>query len=136
MAYALALALLLSGLLWLGFEYFVRVEAEFGPMHHWLQSWWLKAHGVVAMIATWGFGVLWTVHIKRFWKQRNNRATGAAMFVLMLILIATGAALYYANGEQLRAGVSLLHWLLGLIASAALIAHVIVGHWSIHTDAG
>lgn len=132
--YVLALVLLLSGLLWLLFEHFVRVTSDFGPVHHWLQSWWLKMHGVCALIATWGFGVLWTMHIKRYWTQRKNRRTGAAMFTLMQLLIATGAALYYANGEGLREWVSLLHWILGVVATLALIAHSVAGHRSMNPN--
>ncbi len=133
-AYSLASVLLLSGLLWLAFEYFVRVEAEFGPVHHWLQFWWLKAHGTSAIAATWGFGVMWTVHIKRFWKQRKNRISGATMFALILTLIVSGAALYYATNEQLREWMSVLHWVLGLVAGIALIAHVICADRAADSD--
>ena len=124
--YALGLALLLSGGAWLLLEHFVRVNGDFGPMHHWAQPWLLKLHGVLAMFAVWGFGVLWTFHIRRAWRLRRHRGTGATMFAVMLVLALTGLLLYYAGDETLRSWSSAVHWIVGFAGAAALVAHGLV----------
>jgi hypothetical protein len=40
-----------SGALWLICHYFVRIEGEFGPAPHPLESWALRVHGAAAMLA-------------------------------------------------------------------------------------
>jgi hypothetical protein len=124
MVYLLASGLLLSGGLWLLLEHFVRVELEFGPERHWLQPWLLKAHGMVAALALWGFGVLWAVHVRRAWSLGRHRLSGGTMFAIAAWLAVSGVLLYYAGSDALRRWLSLLHWGVGLAAALALTLHV------------
>lgn len=124
MVYGLAAATLVSGLLWLWFEHYVRVAADFGPEHHPLQPWCMKLHGALALVAVWGFGTLWPQHIKRGWIQRQSqRATGATLFAVMSWLGISGVLLYYAGTDRMREVVSLGHWIVGLIGGIALLLH-------------
>lgn len=124
--YLVAAVLWASGLAWLLLENYVRIESDFGPVHHWSQAWLLKLHGVLAMFAVWGFGVMWTFHIRRAWRLRRHRASGGTMFTVVLTLSLTGLLLYYAGGETLRQWSSLVHWVIGLAAGLALIVHAII----------
>lgn len=124
--YALAGGVTLSGLLWLIFEHFVRIATDFGPEHHWLQHWWLVIHGVLAMAAVWGFGVLWPVHIRRAWHQRRHRYSGSTVFTFVSFLLVTGLLLYYGGGDRLREVASISHWIVGLAAAAALSVHIVI----------
>lgn len=122
--YLLATGTLISGMLWLWFEHFVRVAAEFGPEHHALQPWCMKLHGLLALLAVWGFGTLWPLHIKRGWAQRPaQRLTGATLFAALSWLGLSGVLLYYAGSDRLREAVSLGHWIVGLAGGIALLLH-------------
>ncbi|SFF39333.1 hypothetical protein SAMN04488120_103167 [Fontimonas thermophila] len=123
LVYILGLGLLLSGAGWLLLEHGVRVEGEFGPTHHWAQAWLLKAHGVLAMFAVWGFGVLWSFHIRPAWRLRRHRNSGGLLFASVSLLSISGLLLYYAGNETLRGLSSLVHWIIGFAGSIALIVH-------------
>ncbi|NGY04393.1 hypothetical protein [Solimonas terrae] len=124
--YLLAGGVTASGMLWLVFEHFVRVTAEFGPEHHWLQHWWLVVHGVLAMAAVWGFGVLWPIHIRRAWHQRRHRYSGGSVFGCVAFLLLSGLLLYYGGGDRLRDWTATAHWLIGLGAATALALHIVI----------
>lgn len=124
--YALAGGVLLSGLLWLLFEHFVRVASEFGPEHHWLQAWWLKLHGSLALAAVWGFGVLWPIHVRRAWNAHRHRRSGGTLFGTVSFLAITGLLLYYTGDDRLRAWVSLGHWIVGLLGVLVLGTHIVI----------
>jgi hypothetical protein len=122
--YALAAGTLASGMVWLWFEHFIRVDAEFGPVHHALQPWIMKLHGALALVAVWGFGMLWPLHIKRGWVQRHSqRSTGATLFAVMAWLGISGVLLYYTGNDRLREIVSVGHWIVGLVGAIALLLH-------------
>ncbi len=126
-AYALALCLLLSGGLWLLFEHFVRVSGTYGPERHLAQAWLLKLHGFTALFAVWGFGTLWTFHVRRAWENRRHRRSGGTVFLTTSALAITGVLLYYVGNDLLRSALSLAHWLIGCAAAAALALHAFWG---------
>lgn len=121
--YLVAALVTASGLLWLLFEHFVRNDQGFGPEHHWLQHWWLVAHGVLAMAAVWGFGVLWPIHVRRAWRQCHRRCSGGSVFTLLATLVISGLLLYYCGDDRTRGWISLGHWTLGLATALALAVH-------------
>lgn len=122
--YGAGLAALLSGLLWLLFEYFVRREGPFGLERHPLQHSWLVLHGAAALLMLWVFGLVWLAHVRRGWPRRRNRNSGAFMTASMTLLAASGWGLYYLGSEDWRPVLSLAHWLLGLAASLWLPIHI------------
>jgi cation transport ATPase len=119
--------LLLTGIVWLIFHYFVHTVGEFGPVTHPLEPWSLKIHGAAAMITLVILGTLIPGHIRRAWHARKNRTTGVVLIALIVVLIASGYALYYFGGEQTRPIISALHWILGLTFPATLIWHIWIG---------
>ena len=128
--YAMFVLLLVSGLLWLGFHYFVSLKTDFGDTHHLLEAWWLKLHGLAAMLALIGFGSLMPGHIRNAWQHRKNRGSGGSMVALMAVLAFTGYFLYYVGGEEIRQFTSVAHWLIGLALMPLLILHIVLGRRS------
>jgi hypothetical protein len=112
---------------WLLLDRFVRVPGEFGPEHHPAEHWMLIGHGVVA----YGFlivgGAMVPVHIMLGWNTRRNLKTGLTLAALLLLLATSALGLYYLGDEISRSWVSLIHWLVGLIAIPALLVHAIFG---------
>ncbi len=121
--YGIALGLWGSGVGWLALRYALRRDGQFGPEAHPLEPWALKAHGAFAFAALWLMGVVWAAHLVNGWRAGRRRWSGAVLFGLALLLIASGWLLYYAGDDQLRDGVSKLHWVAGLGAPLALLAH-------------
>ncbi len=119
--------LFMSGLLWLGFHYFIAVKTDFGDGPHPLQQWWLKLHGLAAMATLVIVGSLLPGHVRKAWQHHQNRLSGGVMVVLAGGLTLTGYALYYFGGEESRPIISATHWLIGIAAFPLLIAHIISG---------
>jgi hypothetical protein len=120
---ATGLVLWASGVGWLLFHYFVRVKGEFGPTQSPYEPWWLKLHGAAAFLMLFTLGLLWGVHVLKGWASGSRRVSGVALLGLLLALTGTGYLLYYAGGDELRAAVSLAHWIPGLALPALYLVH-------------
>lgn len=116
-----------SGALWLVFHYFLRVPGEFGETAHPLEQWWLRLHGLTAMLALVALGSLATNHMRLAWGRRKNLASGLAMLGFLVWLAATGYALYYFSSDGNAAWLPPLHWAAGLVLPAGLALHVLAG---------
>lgn len=116
-----------SGALWLLFHSFVRVATQWGEGPHPLESWWLRLHGLAAMLTLLALGSLLTTHAARAWRAGRNRASGSALGAALVLLTGTGYALYYFGGEQSRPVLSLVHWVFGGVAVVLIVAHVALG---------
>ncbi len=112
--YSVGALLILSGILWLIFHYFVRTEGEFGPTLHPLEPWWLRVHGIAAAAFLIGFGSVLPGHVQRAWGAARNRITGTIFFSVMLALIVTGYLLYYVGSDAVRSVMAIVHWAVGL----------------------
>jgi hypothetical protein len=123
--YASGWALLITGMLWLwlhGPRYLdPDAAAEPSPLEPWL----LRAHGAAALLAIFCWGGAVTQHVTSAWVARRHRSSGIGMLSVVLVLSVTGYLLYYASSDLLRVGASGVHWLIGLCAPVAILAHVI-----------
>lgn len=127
LAYAVFALVWTSGALWLAFHYFLGVDGDFGPEPHPLEKWWLRLHGLAVMLALVAVGSLATNHMRLAWSRGKNRTTGLPMLLLTGWLAATGYALYYFSSDANAAWLPLLHWIAGLAAPLALVAHIVSG---------
>jgi hypothetical protein len=128
--YATSALLVATGLLWLGFHYFVKMDGEFGPRAHPLESWWLKLHGAASFAWLFLLGTVAFWHSWRAWQAQRNRLSGAVFAAVNALLALTGYLLYYAGGEGLRSAVSVLHWAAGLVFATFFVWHVWSGRLS------
>jgi len=119
--------LLLSGTAWLLLHYYGAVEGEFGPSPNPWEHPTLAVHGAAAMGFLFLFGSLLPVHVMRGLALHRNRLTGYSLLALNGLLALSGYGLYYAGGDQLRAAISLMHWLPGLLLAALLVVHIVIG---------
>jgi uncharacterized membrane protein len=116
--------LTLSGGLWLYLHYFIRVEGEFGPIHHPLERVLLSIHGICAAFMMIGFGSVLPGHVSRAWSMRRNLWTGIFMFATMVVLSASGYFLYYLGNESIRSVTGIVHWVIGLALPIMAVVHV------------
>ncbi len=117
--------LVLTGLLWLYYFYFVRVVDQFGFENpHPLQSYWLIGHALLALPAVWIFGSLWHIHIKLGWRARTRRWSGGTFWTLVLWMSLSGYSLYYIGSDDVRRWLSLSHWIAGGPALVVFFLHI------------
>ena len=122
--YGVVSLLWLSGALWLGFHYFLRVPGEFGEHAHPLQAWWLRLHGLASFVALVVIGSVLPVHARRAWQLKKNRNSGLSIKIILFWLAATGYALYYFSSEANENWLPLLHWIVGLGLPLMLALHI------------
>lgn len=114
-----------SGVFWLIFHYFFRGHGEFGDEPHPWEHPLIVLHGAGAFAALWLAGWLWSTHIVPWWNSRNRRNSGIALVVLGAALVVSGYLLYYVSGDELRHGVALLHWSIGLLLAVPALVHAL-----------
>ena len=115
-----------SGVAWIVLHYFLRQPGEFGEQPHPLEIWSLRLHGAAAFASLWLFGLLWPIHVLPAWRARR-RASGIVVAGVFIVLIASGWWLYYGSGDDARALVALVHWVVGLVLLLAYSWHVLRG---------
>ena len=119
-----AIAVWLTGVVWLIFKYFISTTDQFGfASPHPQQRLWLMAHAAASLLAIWLFGLLWHHHIARGWERHQRRPTGGTLFGFIVWLAVTGCALYYLGNDAARSWTSLAHWIVGLGSLAAFLLH-------------
>lgn len=117
-------ALWISGVLWLIFHYWLPTEGTFGPAPHPLEQWWLRLHGLAAMVTLVAIGSVLPNHVRNGWRRGGNRASAMVFGLMGVWLVATGYALYYLAGMLSETWLSLLHWLPGVAIALVFWAHV------------
>lgn len=125
--YVSATALILTGIAWLIFDTWVRVEGDFGPEHHPAEHSLLIAHGVCAYLFLIVAGAMIPVHLLMGWRSRRSLVSGISIASLCAALGLTALALYYVGDELIRSWTSLIHWIVGLVFVPVLLVHVIQG---------
>ncbi len=119
-------ALVATGALWLIYRYFMREAGEYGTLPHPMEVWWLRLHGLSAMVMLIVAGTLLPIHVRVGWHMRRNRMLGSVIVAIMLLLTVSAYALYYGD-EETRPYVSMFHWIIGLGAPALLVWHIVSG---------
>ena len=125
--YAVVALLLLSGVAWLLLDRFGKVSGEFGLEPNPALPWLLLVHGTASYAFTIIGAMLVSVHIRLGWNSGRNRPSGLVLVAISLVLLLTGLALYYSTGEQMRAIVSLSHWVIGLTIPLQIFVHIVGG---------
>jgi hypothetical protein len=115
--------LLLTGVTWLALH-FLDDASDAGLL---AIAWTMKLHGAGAMVCLYLLGMLWGPHIRNAWVRKRNRLAGALFGAVTAVLVMTGYALYYVNGELPRQSAEYLHWAAGLIECLALWVHIHLG---------
>jgi hypothetical protein len=127
--YLVAIGVTLSGIAWLYLHYFAQVRGEFGVQTNPLEPWSLKIHGAFGALALVLIGSLLTIHVMVAIASRRHLISGISLLSFWSVLSLTGYLLYYAGSENFRAGVSLVHWVVGLGLPLILLIHLTERRW-------
>ena len=85
----------------------------------------LAAHGIFAMLATLALGSVLPFHLKAGLKSKKKWLSGFSQLSFLAILLTTGALLYYGPVE-IRGGVVITHWVVGLMFFAIFLLHSLI----------
>ena len=118
--YGAAALVAVSGVAWLAVHYVASPNERAATLA-------LEVHGGAAMLLLFFAGALFWLHGPVAWNDGRNRVSGGAVAVALAVLTATAYLLYYASGDALRSGASLVHWALGIGALPLVYAHVTLG---------
>jgi hypothetical protein len=121
--YASIAVLWATGVGWLVSHDLTGTRDAFGLVSHPYDEWWLRAHGAAMIAFLIVLGTLVPSHMVPWWRRRRNRGTAIVMLSVVGILILSGYGLYYSADEALRHWIRVTHWIIGLGALPALIAH-------------
>ncbi len=122
--YMVGLVLTISGAAWLYLHYFVRIEGEFGPIHHPSEHFLITVHGISAALMMVGLGSVIPGHVSRAWSMQRNVRTGVFMLTMMTILSLSGYFLYYLGAQVFRDFTAIVHWVIGLALPFLVWLHV------------
>ena len=125
--YLISVIVIISGFVWLYFDFFVRVETEFSLQVHPMQNIFLILHGSSSIIFLIIFGSVLPIHVYKAWKIKNNRLSGGSFLLLFTILILTGIGLFYSAVEDNRRILSVLHWVIGILFPIFFVIHIYFG---------
>lgn len=92
-----------------------------------LQQWMLLCHGWAVPVFLLSFGALLAKHVPAAWKANRNRISGAVTVTICVLLILTGAMLYYVGSDFLREKTKEFHYWLGILLAPLLIFHAVAG---------
>lgn len=121
--YAASVLVAASGVAWLAFHYS-------GGSSNAAARLALEIHGAAAMLFLFLAGALFWLHAPGAWSDQKNRISGSLVGATAVVLTLTAYLLYYAGGEALRNGASVIHWTLGIAAVPLLCVHVVLGRRS------
>jgi hypothetical protein len=121
--YASSWGLWLTGVLWVIYHYFMRVKGPFGFRTNPLEEWWLIGHGIFAVLGTFLFGWLWSVHIVTGWDMRWRRRSGGTLAGVTIFLIVSGVLIYYIGNPDWLNWTAIAHWVIGIAALAVFFIH-------------
>jgi cytosine/uracil/thiamine/allantoin permease len=82
----------------------------------------LAWHGVAAILASIALGSILPFHLKAGLKSKRKLFSGFSQLGFLVILLISGALLYYGS-EEIRESVVLTHWVVGLIFFAIFLLH-------------
>lgn len=99
----------------LGYEFHI-ARAILGS--HSVLAW----HGITALLATMALGSVLPFHLKAGLKSKRKLWSGLSQLGFLLILLISGALLYYGSAD-IRESVVLTHWLVGLVFFSVFMVH-------------
>ncbi len=104
----------LTGIVFAWMKYFMKPAAdEFSVVNHPLQPYMLAAHVVIAPFLVFGFGWLYSNHVrpKLAFDERRNRGTGLWLIAAILPMTLSAYLLQISTAEATRKAMAAAHWI-------------------------
>jgi hypothetical protein len=120
--YAVCALLWMSGCAWLVLHFAFPTATGFGPAPNPWEPVLLRIHGWVAVCGVFLFGWITANHISDRWRKSPKRVSGFSLAGFVVILTASGYALYYTT-DRLHDVAGTTHEAMGAVAIVFAFAH-------------
>jgi hypothetical protein len=120
--YIVCALLWVSGCAWLVVHFAFPMVTDFGTAPNPWEPLLLRIHGWVAVSGVFLFGWITANHISDRWRRSSNRVSGFSLAGFVVVLTATGYALYYTT-DRLHDVAATTHELMGAIAIVFALTH-------------
>jgi hypothetical protein len=87
------------------------------------RAWLGRIHGAFAMLGLVAFGTAAAGHVPLHWMAGARRPSGIALAAILVLLVATGYALYYAADDFAHVASVWTHIAAGIAATAVFALH-------------
>lgn len=81
-------------------------------------------HLLLALVALAIVGALSSIHMRKEWNRKRNRASGITLVGIFVFLSLTGVGIYYFGNETLSLLSSVSHLVVGLLIAAIYVWHL------------
>lgn len=117
----------LTGAVFAYMKYFMSGADEFSVVNHPLQPQMLALHVVIAPIALFVLGWVFSSHMlpKYLFGNGQNRKTGVASMILIAPMVLSGYLLQVSTSEALREAMAIAHWVASALFLAIFLIHLI-----------
>ncbi|HSP15438.1 MAG TPA: hypothetical protein VLV78_11865 [Thermoanaerobaculia bacterium] len=118
-----------TGIVFAVMKYFMKPAAdEFSVVNHPLQPYMLAAHVVVAPFLVFGFGWLYSNHVrpKLAFDEKRNRGSGIWLIAAILPMTLSAYLLQISTAEGARTAMAAAHWISSGIFLIFYAAHLIM----------
>jgi hypothetical protein len=112
-----------TGIWWLVLDFWFAVPGEFGVSPHAWAAPLLLAHGVLAVPALWLTGWVAARHSTPQWKARLRRGSGGSFAAMLLLLSASGFALFFLASDEAQHVTALAHEAIGVVFALFVLEH-------------
>jgi hypothetical protein len=118
----------LTGIVFAVMKYFMKPAADdFSVVNHPLQPYMLAAHVVIAPFLVFGFGWLYSNHVrpKLAFDERRNRGTGLWLIAAIVPMTLSAYLLQISTGDSARKAMAAAHWITSGLFLIAYAVHLI-----------
>jgi hypothetical protein len=112
-----------TGCAWLVLHLFFETPDEFGIARHPLEPTVLWIHGVSSIAVAYLFGWLMARHASEAWRQQKRRVSGGLLTAVLLVLSASGFALFFLTDSTWQEQSTRVHEILGVAVTMFAVEH-------------
>jgi hypothetical protein len=83
----------------------------------------LLLHGISSIAAMYLLGWITARHVLRWWTSGMRRLSGGVLAAMLLLLVASGFALFFVSEDKWQHAAALVHEVLGVAVTAFAVQH-------------
>jgi hypothetical protein len=115
----------LSGVVFAAMKYWMTSDDPFAVVNHPWQPHVLAAHVLLGPLAVFAFGWIFAGHVLPALAIKARKgATGVALIVLIVLLVASGYLIQVSTGDATRQAFAVAHWISSGLFVAAYVVHL------------
>lgn len=117
----------ITGIVFAAMKYGMKSDDPFAVVNHPLQPHMLSAHVIVAPLAIFALGWVFSNHIWPGFTNSNapKRPTGAWSALMIVPMVLSGYLMQVSTGEATRKAMAVAHWIASGLFVVAYVVHVL-----------